>query len=398
MHMDDPADGAWAPGVGGARDEVHLQMCTNKFCTRCFWILNGATLKKKVGDWLDFKLDFASRHAAVGCSWCALAKDDPALERLGLFKTHNLGFAFYQMVHSRQNPLCLRRLNKHAQCPGHKACEAIINDAGVSSDGMPAFGDWEAVHELTLSGNATSIEGGAGVGRHKLRKMQWCLAEAKRDWNRQQLKSATCIAIMQDQRQSRFVLRFRSVDDNFEVATGLVDLSRVVGDVDYWGADAIRRATLLAIQRCCTPSHPPLAAITKKPDCDIELAVLVASKIECFAADGAADEQLAGRELSSTLGGATTTEIKDSIVKELPNLKVTRMQRTHASKRCVVILFNRQPCQLLTFRPREFKSARRNSNSKQAPAPRPCRTRNPRALPPPTYTQTRTYILDFEFC
>ena len=96
MHMDDPADGAWAPGVGGARDEVHLQMCTNKFCTRCFWILNGATLKKKVGDWLDFKLDFASRHAAVGCSWCALAKDDPAMVRLGLFKTNNLGFASYQ--------------------------------------------------------------------------------------------------------------------------------------------------------------------------------------------------------------------------------------------------------------------------------------------------------------
>ena len=41
-----------------------------------------------------------------------------------------------------------------------------------------------------------------------------------------------------------------------------------------------------------------------------DLANRVASKIECLAADAATDEQLAGRELTVTLCGASTTEIK----------------------------------------------------------------------------------------
>ena len=45
------------------------------------------------------------------------------------------------------------------------------------------------------------------------------------------------------------------------------------------------------------------------------------SKVECFAADAASDEQLAGRELSGHLAGATVAEIRDAVIKELPNLK-----------------------------------------------------------------------------
>ena len=320
--MDDPADGVWGPGVGGALDDKHRQMCMAKFCTRCFWIDKGAALKQQVGAWLDFKLDFASRRAGMGCSRCSLAKGGPAMLRLGLFKSWNAKFATYGIEHTRKYPMKLCRLMKHTTCPGHAACEAIMADAKVPTDGVP--GNWQEVEKFTISGNATSIEGGVEVGRHKLRKMQWCLAEAKRDWNRKKLQEATCISIMQDQRATRFVLRFRCVNDKLEVTTGLMDLSRVVGDVTYNGADAIRRATLLGIQRCCTPSRPPLAPSAKAPDVNVELAVLIASKIECFAADAAGDEQLAGRELSTTLDGATTTEIRDTIVKDLPNLKVVQ--------------------------------------------------------------------------
>ena len=216
------------------------------------------------------------------------------------------------------------------------------------SEGTPSPNDWPTVEAATLSGSPLSIDGTEGLDRHKLRKMQWCLAEAKRDWNRKQLQSATCISIMQDQRATRFECRFRCVSDKLEVTTGLLDLARVVGDVDYSGADAIRRATLSGIQRCCTPLSPPLVK-NAEAKLNVDLAVLVASKIECFAADAAADEQLAGRELSPTLCGVTTTEIRDTIVKELPNLKVARMQRTYASKRCVVSLFGLQPCRLLIF-------------------------------------------------
>ena len=102
-----------------------------------------------------------------------------------------------------------------------------------------------------------------------------------------------------------------------------MDLSRTVGDVDYSGADAIRRATLSGIQRCCTPTRPPMVKGAEEK-LNVDLAVLVASKIECLAADAAADEQLAGRELTMSLCGATTTEIKDTILKVLPSLKVEK--------------------------------------------------------------------------
>ena len=161
MAMDDPADGAWGPGVGGASDEMHKRMCMSKVCTRCYWIDNGAKLKEKVGDWVDFKLDFSARHAGIGCAWCAIAKDDPNMIRLGLFKANNLKFATYQMEHTRSNPMKLKCFQRHCQCPGHSSCVAIMTEAEVQSDGTPGFGDWSKVEACTLSGSPTSIEGEA---------------------------------------------------------------------------------------------------------------------------------------------------------------------------------------------------------------------------------------------
>ena len=174
----------------------------------------------------------------------------------------------------------------------------------------------------TVSGNATSVSGGSTFGRHKFRRAQWCLAEAKRQWNREQLLGATCISIMQDQRGSRFLIRFRCVNDKFEIATGLIDLSRVVGNVDYSGSDAIRRATLRGIQRACTPRSAPGSKSSCAPAPNPADVQSICSKIECFAADAAADEQLAGRELTGTLAGVSTSEIQDTMVQELVNLKV----------------------------------------------------------------------------
>ena len=99
-------DAAWleADGAGGASNGEHKKVCTRKFCTRCFWIVNHVGLKAKVGEWVDYKWDLALSQSGIGCSFCALAKDDPGMVRLGLFKANNLGFANYGMRQTRKHP------------------------------------------------------------------------------------------------------------------------------------------------------------------------------------------------------------------------------------------------------------------------------------------------------
>lgn len=90
------------------------------------------------------------------------------------------------------------------------------------------------------------------------------------------------------------------------------------------GSDALRRATLLGLQRVCTKFNPPGIPNAARPTFDQDLFEVMLPKIEAFAADAAADEQLAGRELTRMLGGASTLEIRDAMVQRLPNLKVAR--------------------------------------------------------------------------
>ena len=81
------------------------------------------------------------------------------------------------------------------------------------------------------------------------------------------------------------------------VRKGLVYLGREVGDLECNGADKIRQATLRGSQHACTKL--PLPSVTRvTPDVDDATLEAVLMKIECIAADAAADVQLAGRELA----------------------------------------------------------------------------------------------------
>ena len=151
--------------------------------------------------------------------------------------------------------------------------------------------------------------------------MQWCLAEAKRESSRKCLQSVVVISISQDVSRTRFLLRYRCASPTLEVQEGILDLRREVNTPQYNGADALRRATLLGIEAACKPTRPPGNNSAPRVTLDVDLFQKILPNIVAFAADGAADEQLAGRELTRTLGGACTTEIRESVAKNLPNLK-----------------------------------------------------------------------------
>eukprot|EP00959_Pyramimonas_sp_CCMP1952_P461847 9482273-Pyramimonas_sp.AAC.1 len=186
---------------------------------------------------------------------------------------------------------------------------------------MPPRSDWVAVMGATLKGNATSVDGLPGrFGGKKMRRMQFCLADAKRDITKQHLKEASTITLSQDMRKTRFLLRYKLALPDLSVHSGILDLRREVPNGVIIGADLLRRATLKGLEQACTPKQAPEAS-SVEPELDRSLLDVIVPKIEMISADAAADEQLAGRELGGALAGKSITEIRDAVVKSLPSLK-----------------------------------------------------------------------------
>ncbi len=313
----------WPAGIGGTSDSEHLKRCTTKACARCTWVKNREGWTSRY-PWVDATLDMTQKQFGIGCKWCAAALDEPEFKKLGLLVSGNLAFAKYQVTATDKVPLKKQRLTKHATCPAHQAVASLLGQGTLPEDeAVPAHKDWVAVLEDTLHGNATSTHGVANsFGGKKMHKMQWCLAEAKRDMHRCRLKESLCISISQDKRDTRFLLRFRCANAQLEVTQGVLALSRDVNDVQHAGADGLRRATLKGLEKACTPSKPPFGSTGDAPKFDRALFDEVARKIEVFAADAANDEQLAGRELGpGHLAGLSVAEIRDTVAQNLPNLK-----------------------------------------------------------------------------
>lgn len=114
------------------------------------------------------------------------------------------------------------------QCPAHRAVDMLLSRGCLPEDeASPSLADWDAVLRESIAGNPTALSGIAGVGSgKKVRRMQWCLAEAKRDLSRKHLRDAVAISISQDMRATRFLIKFRCASPTLEVHEGIVDLRR----------------------------------------------------------------------------------------------------------------------------------------------------------------------------
>jgi hypothetical protein len=170
---------------------------------------------------------------------------------------------------------------------------------------------------------AMSKEGVEGVGKgNKISRMQFCLAEAQRCETQSNLRNAVCISISQDKRASRFLMRYKCCNDKLELSCGILTHSRDVADLHHHGADCVRRTTLLGIEHACSRLAAPNSS--DKAFIDSALFDSVVKKVECFAADGASDQQLAGRELAGALNlsGPEVQGLRGTLVQSLPSLKV----------------------------------------------------------------------------
>jgi hypothetical protein len=182
-----------------------------------------------------------------------------------------------------------------------------------------------------------------GVGTwRKTRRMEWCLAEARRVLHRRFLKRATVASLLQDARQRTLLLRLVATNSELQTRHLVLGLERDYGS----GASAVQSATVQAMRNLCTVRGQPPGRRGSPPGSDgpdgpsgqparggldAGLFEHLTSIIEVFAADAALDEQIAGREMQDPSGSNRP---------DLPNLRLVLRDKAHASRRrgCAISL------------------------------------------------------------
>jgi len=207
-------------------------------------------------------------------------------------------------------PRGLSQVLRHAKASQHLAATSRLSPPST----RPSCADFVQVLEERAQGqsyNSSTIVG----SREKNLRLSWCLAEAIRDSDRSFLRRSSVMAIHQDSRteDGLLLVRFVAVDSNLDCRAGVLGVARGHGTT----AEEVAKATMDILRSACTPRLGPPRQPAAAGDLDVELVERVKSSVEIFIADGAAEEQLAGRLLKA----------------HLPNLRIQVRDKTHAATR-----------------------------------------------------------------
>ena len=157
--------------------------------------------------------------------------------------------------------------------------------------------------------------------------MRWCLAEAARTLDRRFLKDCYTIALMQDGRKKRLLVRYKASDVMLNTRRGVLGQAALTNLT----AMDLRNATMHMIREFCTPGHGAPSPPKDMPPPKLDEALLehVIMAIEQFNSDAAKDEQNAGALLREANPEPALAEVWN----HCPNLKIVSRDRAHASRR-----------------------------------------------------------------
>jgi len=248
----------------------------------------------------------------IGCQWC---------------------HAHYGEAGGRWSRLLIRGCSLQVSCllnhqasRSHKqAASHALGDADDAAVAAPATEEFCAVLD--------ALQGGKLPPQSRLRKtvgIGWCLYEAVRDQERMFLQRASVLSIMQDAHGSHVLTRYAACSSNtrqLEVRRGILTLIDPGDKPANSGAQSLSECVRHGIRALATQRvpHPGMRPPAIKPSVDVQLAAQVRRHIEMFIADGAADEQLAGRLLSDVCNASGH--------KIFPRLGYILRDKPHASRR-----------------------------------------------------------------
>ena len=159
-----------------------------------------------------------------------------------------------------------------------------------------------------------------GAAPAKMKLVAWCLSESVRLELRQKLIRADVVALHQDARQGVLLVRVTACcKRKLEVTSAVLGVVRDFGTT----APDILEATSRIVEEALAPDP--------RHDDGIDAVADFWPKVEVYDADGASDEQLAGRILVGLMMHPATRQ-RSTLA---PNLRVVVRDRTHAATRII---------------------------------------------------------------
>ena len=312
-------------------DRQHFSRC-NKPRAQCGWCTWAANKTKWCKEFLIAKENqtwimsgySSCKELRLGCMLCKSAKFKSVF---GMMSVPTVGL------------LQKAVFTQHARSGAHQRAELLWqgldpDGGGIGAGVAPPLAQFEKVLALTKQGKASG-DMMPGVGsRKRVRKIKWCLAEARREHRRSQMKAATCIALHQDARKGQLALRFTACGKDLTPMVGVLgcaSMTQTIGSVD---AAAISKCTKDVVERLCTPmKNPPYCREPPKATLDTGLCDHIRATTELFDSDAAADETLAGK----LLRGARPDNDGGRGDAFFPNIRVQNLDKAHASRRTLLL-------------------------------------------------------------
>ena len=296
-------------------------------CGQCSWAVNKAAWRRRLcnthgDDWVLQSNDETGARV-MGCSLCKASGVDSKFGRVAVPVSAISGYA---------------KLEQHCRTSLHRqALLAARGDdtAAVRLESVPSTADFQTVLDSTRAGQCTSNL--AKVGRSKkLRKMKWCLAEARRAMNRKRIKASRAMALHQDGRKQWLAIRYSACGQDLKARVGVLGVANLPRNYTL-DALGIRQATIDIVKQLCTSKRaPPYCNEPPTAEHDQELEEHMRHIVELLDADAASDEMKAGKLLRGTHPLHVSKEtggMKYDFDKYFSNIKVQNKDKAHASRR-----------------------------------------------------------------
>ena len=228
----------------------------------------------------------------LGCIACSLAQSGGAYGRWGV---------------SSLSSMELRKFVDHAATKNHRSAVAALTGSPPIGPTVPSVADFEVVLGDRLARKSYRSGDLTSSSPLKSQKMMWCLSEALLARDRKFMTDSKAIAIHQDACAPRLLVRYCVSNSKFEVRRGFLGLAKNFGTTSNRIVDATSRV----VDLFCTKYHGAPGAPKVAPSLDRALRTTLVASVRVFDADGASDEQRAGRLLAERLFPNTVAIIKD---------------------------------------------------------------------------------------
>lgn len=292
-----PADKVVTPTVAG--DLKHVSGCKDDDCGRCKYLSLQQAWSKF--DWLGAKI--TNGVWGAGCMLCRAVHGKTAFGR-------------FELRSSDQLQSC--RFHRHAKRRVHlRAVDQVLGGGTAVEDGAPSLKEFQDVLQDRRNNTSLNVCVKNIAKRMKKQKMQWCLAEGKRDMCREFLGGAESISMAQDGSKGELTCRFRAVNGNLDIMTG---------QYGHAAPDGTKTTNTIAsvkviLKNFCTRGFGVPGNAKKEPEFDEPLETHIKEITEFIVADAASDEV------------ATLRALVDQVFKNCHNCE---KDVTHAIKRLAI--------------------------------------------------------------